>query len=164
MRLLFLFVVLPAVELALLIEVGRLIGTPGTLALIVLTGMFGASLARRQGLAVIRDIQTESAAGRLPAEALVDGAMILVAGALLVTPGVLTDAVGFACLVPGARRIVKRVVWRAVEQAMRDGRVHVVGDFGQGPGGGPGTTVVDIEAEPVRSSSPKPSDKGAEGP
>ena len=134
-QLVLLFVVLPAVELALLIEVGRRIGTPATLTLIIVTGVVGASLARRQGLGVLRDLQLETAAGRLPAGSLVDGVMILVAGALLVTPGVLTDAFGFLCLVPAFRRAAKRGLLRRWERAVRTGRVQfeVVADEPFGP-------------------------------
>lgn len=124
-RLLLLFVVLPAVELGLLIEIGSRIGTGATLALIVATGIVGASLARRQGLGVLRVLQSETAAGRLPAGSLVDGVIILVAGALLVTPGVLTDAFGFLCLVPAFRRMVKRSLLRRLERAAQEGRFEV---------------------------------------
>jgi len=124
--LLLLFVVLPAVELALLIEVGGRIGTPATIGLIALTGVVGASLARRQGLGVVRQLQSEMDGGRLPAGTLLDGVMVLVAGALLVTPGILTDVFGFLCLVPAFRSLLKAGVRRRLERAVREGRVRVV--------------------------------------
>ncbi len=124
-RLLLLFVVVPAVELALLIELGSRIGTAATLGIIAGTGVLGAALARRQGLSVLRRLQQETSEGRLPADPLVDGAFLLVAGALLVTPGVLTDVVGFLCLVPGFREIVKRDLRRRLERAVLEGRVEV---------------------------------------
>lgn len=123
--LLLLFVALPALELALLIEVGSRIGTLATLAIIAVTGVVGAILARRQGLGVITRIQRETAEGRLPAGSLVDGAIILVAGALLVTPGILTDAFGFLCLVPAFRRLVKRALLSQLQRAAREGRIDV---------------------------------------
>jgi UPF0716 protein FxsA len=134
-RLLLLFVALPAAELALLIEVGKRIGTGATLALIVATGIVGASLARRQGLDVLGVVRRETAAGRLPASTLIDGVLILLAGALLVTPGILTDAFGFLCLVPAFRRLVKRELLRRLERAAREGRVEVrlYGDDPWGP-------------------------------
>jgi UPF0716 protein FxsA len=130
-----LFILLPAVELALLIRIGTRIGTLPTLALIVATGLLGATLARQQGLGVLRTLQQETAAGRMPAGAVVDGAFILVAAALLVTPGVLTDAVGFACLVPAFREAAKRAMGRRLERAVAEGRVqmHV---YGAGAGTG----------------------------
>ena len=92
-RLLLLFIVVPAVELALLIEIGQRVGTLATLALIVASGVLGAALARTQGLQVLANVRTRINAGELPADSLLDGLLILIASALLVTPGVLTDAV-----------------------------------------------------------------------
>ena len=124
-RLLLLFIIVPAVELALLVEVGGRIGTLATLGLIVATGVVGAALARSQGLSVLRQVQRELAEGRLPAGALADGAIILVAGALLMTPGILTDALGFLCLLPGFRHLIKRALWRRFESAARDQHIRV---------------------------------------
>jgi len=135
-RLLLLFVVVPLVELMLLIEIGSRIGTAATLGLIVVTGVLGASLARWQGLGVLRAMQAESAAGKVPAGQIVDGVMILVAGAVLMTPGVLTDAFGFLCLVPAFRRIVKKQLMRRFESAVRRGSVVVsvdLADAGEAP-------------------------------
>ena len=125
LRLLLLFILIPAVELALLIEIGKRIGTLETLALIVVTGVLGAALARHQGLGVLRAARAEAAAGRLPAAALVDGLIILLAGAVLITPGVLTDIFGFLCLIPISRRWIKTLVGRWLLRAAQDGRVRV---------------------------------------
>lgn len=124
-RLLLLFVAVPAVELALLIEIGSRIGTLATLALIAVTGVAGASLARRQGLRVVRGLQSEVAEGRLPAAVLVDGVIILIAGALLITPGILTDAVGFLCLVPAFRTWVRGILRRRLERAVAERRLQI---------------------------------------
>jgi UPF0716 protein FxsA len=132
-RLLLLFIAVPAIELALLIEIGSRIGTPATLGLIVVTGAIGATLARAQGLAVLRDLQQQLERGELPAGVLVDGLMVLLAAALLVTPGVLTDVVGFSCLVPRFRNLVKRKVQQRFERAVREKRVDFTvfhGDLG----------------------------------
>jgi UPF0716 protein FxsA len=126
-RLLLLFILVPTVELALLIEVGSRIGTLATLGLIAVTGVIGAALARQQGLRVLQQLQAELAAGRLPASSLFDGVIILVAGALLITPGILTDAVGFLCLVPGFRALVRRTIRHRFERAVGEQRVHVEG-------------------------------------
>lgn len=104
LRLLLLFTSVPLVELALLLWIGGRIGVLPTVALILTTGVAGAALARQQGLATWRRFQAALAAGRLPGRELLEGLLILVAGALLLTPGVLTDAVGFLLLVPPARR------------------------------------------------------------
>ena len=102
-KLLLLFIIVPAVELGLLIQVGIYLGTWPTLALIVFTGIVGAYLARRQGLSVLTCAQEQMDRGEHPAGSLADGVMILVAGALLMAPGILTDAFGFSLLVPGFR-------------------------------------------------------------
>ena len=122
---LLLFIVLPAVELALLIEIGKRIGTLSTLGLILVTGFLGATLARRQGLSVLRAARAEAAAGRLPAAALVDGVIILLAAAVLITPGVLTDIFGFLCLIPVSRGWIKILIGRWLQRASRDGRIRV---------------------------------------
>ncbi|MEM1271938.1 MAG: FxsA family protein, partial [Bacteroidota bacterium] len=94
MRLLLLFVVVPLVELVLLIELGERIGFLNTVLLVFATGILGSSLARSQGMKLFRDVQTQLGAGRSPNDALIDGLIILVCGALLLTPGVLTDVFG----------------------------------------------------------------------
>lgn len=126
LRLVLLFTVLPAIELALLIEVGRRIGTLQTIGLILVTGVVGAALARYQGLAVLRRAQRELAEARMPAAALMDGVIILVAAALLVTPGILTDAVGFLLLIPLTRAGIRRFLGRWLQRALRDGRAQAV--------------------------------------
>lgn len=126
-RLLVLFILIPLVELFLLIEIGRQIGTLSTLAIIVCTGVLGAFLARRQGLSVLFQIQNELANGRLPASQLVDGIIILLAGAVLLTPGVLTDALGFLCLIPATRRVIKKMLLQWLKKAVQDGRIHYSG-------------------------------------
>lgn len=146
-----LFVALPALELYLLIEVGTRIGSASTLALIVVTGVIGATLARWQGLGVIRTIQRDAAAGRVPASALADGVIILIAAAVLMTPGIITDAFGFLCLVPAFRSLVKRFIWHRLELAHQRGQASV--HVGAAMGGGP---ILDIEPEP----EPPPDDDG----
>jgi UPF0716 protein FxsA len=126
-KLLFLFVVVPAIELVLLIELGGRIGLLPTIAIIFLTGVVGATLARWQGLSVLRQMQTQMAQGQLPASAMFDAVIILVAGALLLTPGFLTDVVGFAFLVPGIRGVVKRTIQRRIEQSIVQGETIVIG-------------------------------------
>lgn len=105
---LLLFVGLPLIELALLLRVARLITAGWTLALVVFTGVLGGTLARRQGLKTWRHVQSDLAAGRMPASHLVDALLIFVAGVLLVTPGIITDSIGFALLIPPIRAILKR--------------------------------------------------------
>jgi len=131
-RLLLLFIIVPVIELALLLQIGEWLGALPTLALIVGTGALGAFLARWQGLGVLRKAQAEMAAGRLPAGQMVEGLLILVAGAVLMTPGVLTDAFGFFCLIPAGRRLLKAYLVRRLERSVRNGNVNVSFDFGAG--------------------------------
>jgi len=126
-KLLFLFVVVPAIELVLLIELGGRIGLLPTVAIIFLTGIVGATLARWQGLSVLRQMQTQMAQGQLPASAMFDAVIILVAGALLLTPGFLTDVVGFALLIPGIRGVVKRTIQQRIEKSIVQGETMVIG-------------------------------------
>lgn len=131
-KLLLFFLLLPAAELALLIEVGVRIGTLPTLALIAGTGVVGAFLARSQGLRVLRHIQSEVAIGRLPAGSLVDGGIILLAGILLITPGLLTDALGFLCLIPASRKLIKSLLSRKLRRAVRQRPAHLIIDVEPG--------------------------------
>ena len=119
-RLAALFVLVPAAELALLYWLAGYVGFWPEVALIVCTGFAGAALARYQGAETARRLRADAAAGRVPADAAVDGVLILVAGAFLLTPGLLTDAAGFALLIPGLRRSVKRALVRRFR-----GRVNV---------------------------------------
>ena len=115
-----LFLVVPFVEIYLLVEIGARIGAPWTILLVVLTAIVGAWLVRVQGLATWRRFQVSLSRNELPATALVEGLWLLIAGALLLTPGFFTDAVGFACLIPPFRRtliryFVQRSVWKAAK-------------------------------------------------
>ncbi|OSP55348.1 FxsA family protein [Pseudoruegeria sp. SK021] len=103
MRLLFIFILIPLIEIALFVTVGDLIGLWPTLLIVLATAVIGTSLVRSQGLSVMRDIQTSMDRLDNPAAPLAHGAMILLSGILLVTPGFFTDFVGFALLVPKVR-------------------------------------------------------------
>lgn len=151
-RLLLLFIVVPVVELALLIQLGKVVGLLPTLALIVLTGALGAFLARRQGLAVIGQVQKEMAGGRIPAGAVVDGVIILLAAAVLMTPGVLTDACGFLCLVPAFRRWLKGVLKQRFERAVERGDATFTVGFGGRAYGG--REVRDVTPRAQRDEAP----------
>ncbi|MGH7127712.1 MAG: FxsA family protein [Planctomycetaceae bacterium] len=134
-KLLILFTVVPLVELAILIWLSDYITLFGSLALVVGTGLLGAWLARRQGLSVLRQIRAELAGGQIPAGTVVDGVLILLAAALLITPGVLTDVVAVFCLAPGGRSLVKRYLRRRFETMLRTRQVRIVTPFHrwQGP-------------------------------
>ncbi|MFH1469377.1 MAG: FxsA family protein [Pseudomonadota bacterium] len=102
-KLLLAFTIIPAVELTLLILVGQHLGVIPTVGIIVLTGLVGAAMAKREGLAVLRQLKQDLGRGLPPASRLVEGAMVLAGGLLLITPGVLTDLAGMALIFPWSR-------------------------------------------------------------
>lgn len=125
-RLFILFTLVPLLELYLLIKVGSYLGAEFAIMLIVLTGGVGALMARLQGFQVIVQIRERLREGVLPADELLAGGLIVVGGLLLVTPGLLTDAVGLALLIPFVRSRV--VVWIKdfLRRKIQEGRVHIV--------------------------------------
>lgn len=124
-KLLIIFVFVPVMELYILIEAGRMIGIGATVGLIMLTGAAGAWLARSQGLEILRRIQQETANGQMPAQTLIDGALILVGGLLLLTPGFFTDALGFSFLVPITRELWRKGLSAWLEKQVRQGSVTI---------------------------------------
>lgn len=114
-RLLLLFIVLPLVETWLLIKVGSVIGALATIGLVILTAVIGSQLVRWQGLQTMRDIQVCQRRGEVPAIPLLEGAALLLAGAFLITPGFITDTLGFLLLIPPLRRqAARRLLARTV--------------------------------------------------
>jgi UPF0716 protein FxsA len=125
-RLALLFVLLPVVELVLLIRMGQLVGFWPTVALVVFTGWAGAALARMEGMRVLARFQQELAMGRIPGQAILDGASVLVGGAFLLAPGILTDLTGLALLFPPTRRPIQRWVRKRLERSMTNGSLRVM--------------------------------------
>ena len=133
--LLILFITVPLVEIYLLIELGGLVGTVPTIMLVVLTAMVGAKLVRAQGLITIARVRHSLDQGEVPAMTLLEGVVLLVAGALLLTPGFLTDLLGFLALVPDLRRrAIRWLLQRAVmasdsQQTPRRGPQTLDGEY-----------------------------------
>jgi UPF0716 protein FxsA len=119
------FVAIPLLELIVLLRVGGMIGVGRTIALVLITGLVGAELVRRQGAQVLRLIQRDLAEGRLPAPHLIDGAMILAAGLLLITPGLLTDVAGILLLTPLVRQEIRAWLRRRLERKLRQGAIDI---------------------------------------
>jgi len=141
-RLFLLFTITTLVEMVLLIELGKWMGLLPTLGLVIATGIAGAWLARREGTRALRTIQQQAAQGQVPTDGLLDGLAVLIAGAFLLTPGILTDIAGFLLLIPSARAPMKLAVKRQVEAGIRRGvadgsvRVNIGGmAFGGSPHG-----------------------------
>ncbi len=123
--LIIIFVLTPIIELFLLIELGKMIGTWNVIFIVVVTGVVGAMLAKSQGLSVLRDIQADLMNGILPADRLFDGALVLVGGVLLITPGIITDLLGFTLLIPLTRAGVKKVLKKWSKRKLRSGEVQM---------------------------------------
>jgi UPF0716 protein FxsA len=119
------FTVVPFLELYLLIGIGRQVGVLPTLGLVLVMGLLGAFLAKREGLRVMRNWQAAMAQGRLPEDGILSGALVLVGGVLLIAPGVITDGVGFLLLIPPTRRWIAARLRRALERRMEAGTLRV---------------------------------------
>jgi UPF0716 protein FxsA len=141
-RLTFLFVVVPVLELVILVRLGQAVGFLPTMGLVLATGFAGAALARAEGLRVLFQFQRELTSGKVPGQALLDGISVLAGGALLLTPGILTDAAGLALLFPPTRRWIQRWARARLEAGMEAGSVRFVAfdpSAMAGPFGGGGT-------------------------
>ncbi len=150
-RLFLAFTVFTLVEIAILVQVGQLIGLWPTLASVIVTAYLGAVLTRKEGTRVMTKIQKDLQAFRLPADAAVDGALILVAGAFLLTPGILTDAGGFLLLIPVTRAPFRRILKSWLAKRIKTSNIQM--GFPMGPGGSVRREAVDIterKAEDVR--------------
>lgn len=157
MRVLFvLLTVVPAVELYLLLLLGSWLGPGPTVAMLVAAGALGAWLVRSQGAGVLADLSATLQRGESPGEKLVEGALVILGGLLLVTPGVFTDLIGVAVLLPPVRRAVAPIVLQALaEQAARSGTtVRLGGMGGMGGVGGMGQSG----AAPPPRERPSPFD------
>ncbi|MEM7312668.1 MAG: FxsA family protein [Planctomycetota bacterium] len=147
--LLILFVCLPFAELALLMAMAEQFSWQATFALVVFTGILGAALARWQGFLTLQKIQNELAAQRMPKDSLMDAGMILVAAALLLTPGIMTDAFGFSLLFPPCRILYRTLIARWAKGRFK---FQTVGFGPQGGHSAPhGDQVIDsyvVESDP----------------
>jgi UPF0716 protein FxsA len=128
------FLVVPIVELAVILQVGQAIGVLETVALLVAVSVVGGWLVKREGVGVLRRISTAVQAGRVPGRDLADGALIVLAGALLITPGFLSDLLGIALLLPPVRAAIRPVLVSALARRAIGGRVRRSG----------GGTIVDV--------------------
>lgn len=151
-------VLVPLIEIALFIEVGGWLGLWPTLAIVVLTALAGATLLRAQGLATVGELRGRIDRGEDPSAPLAHGALILVAGIVLMTPGFFTDAIGLALLVPPVRAAVIRYLAKRIVTVVAAGGGHAGrgarGGPRRGPGTGPGGGTVEGEYEVVDPEEP----------
>jgi len=156
------FIVVPMLELLLLIKVGQGIGALPTVALVVCTALTGAFIISRQSLTVVSRTLEALSEGRAPLGPVVDGLFLLVAGALLLTPGLITDVVALALLVPPLRRLIART---AMRWALRRTKVHIeTFTAGTGRRGGRHSaddgSVIEGEFERIEERPIRPRGKG----
>jgi UPF0716 protein FxsA len=153
------FIVLPFAELFILIRIGKVIGAWYTLLGVIVVGFIGAYLAKQQGLRVIRQWQESLAQGRLPEEGIVGGILVLVGCLLLITPGIISDFVGLALLLPFTRRLIVPALKRALERRIQNGTIRVqtmgmpFGGTPRSPGGRSPDGVIDTEGVDVTSKT-----------
>lgn len=159
--LLLLFVCMPIIELVILLWLAGVMGAMTTVLLVLITGTLGAALARKQGFDTIMRIRTQVNKGKVPADAMLDGVLILSAGLVLITPGVITDVTGFFLLIPPCRLIVKKGLRHYfTHHASVKAHWHVRTDKGEAGGdfesGGPRESasqqVIDVEARELDDS------------
>ncbi|MCG8469680.1 MAG: FxsA family protein [Gemmatimonadetes bacterium] len=136
LRLFLLFTLLPVAELWILVRMGGWLGVGPTLALVVATGAAGAWLARREGVRAWLDVQSEIAGGRLPTDGLTHAMLILVAGVVLLTPGVITDVAGLLLLLAPVRKGLIARLRAGFRRRIEEGTITVVGGPGPMFGGG----------------------------
>jgi UPF0716 protein FxsA len=140
MRILFiLFIIIPIIEMVLLIQVGSMIGVIPTVGLVLLTAVIGVTLLRQQGLDTLARLQSRLANGEIPGTELLEGAMLLIGGALLLTPGFFTDAIGFSCLIPAFRRpiaqaLIRQGILNGSGFSQRQTQFHTFHQFNSGEG------------------------------
>jgi UPF0716 protein FxsA len=147
------FIAVPIIEIAVFIEVGGWIGAPSTILMIVATAIIGTWLLRSQGLQTLQRAQESLNQNVFPVTEVFDGLCLLVAGGLLLTPGFVTDAIGFLLFVPAVRRLLRRAVWNHLSRSGQAG-VWVDADFTTGPGAqrghDSGPTTIDGEFREIR--------------
>ena len=123
---LLLMIIVPAAEIGVLLLSGNTIGLWPTLAIILLTGVLGAYLAKKQGLETIRKIQDQLRYGQMHGDAILDGACILIGVTLLLAPGFITDALGFTLLLPPARKGFKNILYIGLKKWMNKGTITII--------------------------------------
>ena len=161
-KLFLLFTVLPLLELFVLIQIGERIGGIPTIGMLLFSGVLGAALARAEGLRVLRAFQGSVSTGQVPADSVINGALVLLGCALLISPGVLSDVLGIVLLLPPSRRVALRIASARVRRALERAALRVVSAPGmpRAPFGGAQPPihgqVIDVHGEPVEPPRAQP--------
>jgi len=124
-----LFLVIPIVEIYFLLKVGDVIGAMPTIILVVLTAVIGAGLLRQQGLSTLARLQQNMGQGKIPAQEMIEGVLLAVGGALLMTPGFVTDTMGFLCLLPFSRTFIAKNIMKRSADKLKAGVSAQMGGF-----------------------------------
>ncbi|WP_453994485.1 FxsA family protein [Bacillus nitroreducens] len=124
--LLALFIIVPALEISVFILSGKTLGIPLTILLIILTGILGAWLAKKQGLETIGRARQQMEYGQVPGEAILDGICIFIGAVLLLTPGYISDLIGLLLLIPGTRKYVKPIIANWIRRRIDKGNFTVI--------------------------------------
>lgn len=142
------FVGLPLIEIALFIKIGGAIGVVPTVVVVIVTALLGSMMLKQQGLQALGQAQASMNQGELPVDSLIHGFFLVIAGAFLLTPGFLTDTLGFLLFVPAFRLVVGKAIWRwvAAHATVVDVSVHQERSYHERPYG---DGVIDGEAEEV---------------
>lgn len=121
-----LIIIIPVMDIGVLLFSGNTIGVWPTFAMIILTGVIGAYLAKKEGLQTIRKAQEQLSNGQIPGEAVIDGICILIGGILLLTPGFITDIIGFLLLFPPTRRLFKFFIKNSFRRWINRGNIKII--------------------------------------
>jgi UPF0716 protein FxsA len=156
------FVVVPLIELVAIIQVGQLIGTPWTIALLVADSLLGAYLLKRESRRAWHEFRAALSSGRWPGDEVTQGGLVIVGGALLLTPGFVTDVVGLLCLLPPSRGVASRLIRARIGPGVVLGGGATASDRDRpGPrtargatGPGPEPTVLDVEVVEIEREPP----------
>jgi len=124
-KLFLIFSLVPVIELVLLIKIGSYIGILNTVIIVILTALIGAYMVRLEGIGVMYRIQKNMQEGIFPGEELLNGAMILIAGALLLTPGFFTDVIGFLLVFPLSREFIKKIIKPYIKKRMNPNEIEI---------------------------------------
>jgi UPF0716 protein FxsA len=148
-----LFIIIPIIEIALLIQVSDVIGGFATIALVVITAILGAKMVRQQGVSALQNVQLQMAQGQMPAKELFTGICVIIAGVLLLTPGIMTDVFGLLLLTPSIRNKLAAGLASQATVRMSAGVQQNSSSFNQATNGEPETqkthepTIIDGEYE-----------------
>lgn len=124
-KLLALFIIVPVIEIAVLIKIGELIGVGMTIGIVIITGVLGVLLAKHQGFVVMEEFSSCVNYGYMPGNSIIEGILILIGAAVLLTPGLITDIAGFLLLIPFSRKFIRELLKRSLKHYYESGKIAI---------------------------------------